>query len=255
LSKLGTAPDLKSLEQLRRLLATPASTFGNPEQQRLAKIAREGLDNFMSQAASAPTAGTAVAVAGQTGAPGAQQALADVQEGRALYSRFKRSEQIDNALYKADLSANASGSGGNIENRQRQVITAILTNPKKVAGYTAAERKAMETVVRGEPVQNIARLVGKLSPSGNGLMAALTGVGGAATAGATMNPIFMAPAAVGMVAKALADRSTGANAAKLSALVRSGGQIPAKQGQAALSPAMQAIIRSLSGQTGALTAP
>ncbi|MNE17816.1 hypothetical protein D3C80_1108110 [compost metagenome] len=82
---------------------------------------------------------------------------------------------------------------------------------------TKAEKAAAERVVRGTKGQNALRLAGKLSPQGNGLMAAL-GVGGAMT-----NPLLGIPSLVGVGAKSIADRATVKNADKLSEIIRSGG--------------------------------
>lgn len=69
----------------------------------------------------------------------------------------------------------------------------------------------MRGFVRGDFKENTLRRIGKLSPSGNGLMMALHVVGGMASSGATL-PIM----AVGAAAKARADSSAmrGAEAVK-----------------------------------------
>lgn len=81
----------------------------------------------------------------------------------------------------------------------------------------------MERVVKGGPVQNLARLLGKLSPQGNGLMLLLHGTGGIATGGATV-PL----AALGAGAKKLADQATPRNVDALLNAVRLG-HVPVPQ--------------------------
>jgi hypothetical protein len=80
------------------------------------------------------------------------------------------------------------------------------------------ERAAAERVVRGTKTQNALRQVGKLSPTGNGLMTAM-GIGGT-----MVNPVLGVPALVGVGAKALADRGTIKNVERLSQIIRSGGR-------------------------------
>lgn len=255
LSATGTAPDLKSLETLRKLSRSAAGSLDDGE-RRLGKMFQNALDGYMESAAARAANPTgAPAAAGQSVPSAAQrQALSDVQAGRSLWSRAKKSEMVEEALLKAERRAASTGSGGNVENAMRQNIRAILDNPKKRRGFTADEIEAMERVVRGEPVQNLLRLVGKLSPQGNGLMMALhAGVGGGAVA--TGNPLLMAPAALGFGAKTLADRATGANADLLSALVRSGGKIGTVAPPVRISPGRQAVIDALAAQTGGVAGP
>ena len=74
----------------------------------------------------------------------------------------------------------------------------------------------MEKVVKQGKGEEMLRLIGKLSPSGNGLMAAL-GIGGTAA-----NPILGAIPLTGMAAKAIADGRTLKKAATLRANIASG---------------------------------
>jgi hypothetical protein len=165
----------------------------------------------------------------------ANEAANAIVRARSLWSRMRKSEMLEEALEKAERRAASTGSGGNTDNAIRQNIRAILDNPKKVRGFSTEEREALERVVRGGPIQNVMRLVGKLSPEGNGLMAALN-VGAVA-----MNPMMAAGTATGFAAKKIADRATPANLEKASALIRNGGA-PTLQ---ALSPKAQAFLEML----------
>lgn len=123
-------------------------------------------------------------------------------------------------MEKAELRAASTGSGGNADNATRQNLRRIL---EKERGLKPDEKAALETVVRGTTGQNALRLAGKLSPSGNGLMAAL-GVGGA-----MVNPALGALSLGGMGAKAAADAMTGKNVNKLVEILRAGGDASATQ--------------------------
>lgn len=148
-------------------------------------------------------------------APGGAKAL---EEARKLFSQTAKYDKIKDALTRAERRAASTGSGGNTDNATRQNIRQILDNPSKSRGFTADEKAAMELVVRGTPGQNTARLLGKLSPQGNGLMAAL-GLGATVA-----NPMMAAAPALGMVSKTIADKATPANVNTLVRIIQAGGK-------------------------------
>lgn len=194
---------LKGLDIVRRVAANAAKLRDNPSQQAIASRVIDKLDEFIE------TLPDQDVLAGN--AKNGAQAL---REARDLWSRLRRSEMVDTAAAKAELRAASTGSGGNVDNVTRQNVRRLLENPR---GMTKAERAAAERVVRGTKGQSALRLAGKLSPQGNGLMAAL-GVGGA-----MVNPAYGIPSLIGLAAKAVADRKTIANVRRLSELIRSGG--------------------------------
>src|SRR5690606_33199213 len=122
------------------------------------------IDDFITKTAPSRVA----AGAGDDAANGA------IPAGRTTHSLLRRSETLASAMTAARLRAASSGSGGNIDNSIRQELRKIITSDKKSRGFTKAELDAMEgIVVGGGKIQDVMRLIGKLSPSGNGLMAAL----------------------------------------------------------------------------------
>ncbi|UYQ70963.1 hypothetical protein OF122_12935 [Pelagibacterium flavum] len=138
-------------------------------------------------------------------------------QARQAHQILRKSELLADALDRANLNAASSGSGGNIDNAIRQSIKRILLNKSQIRAFTEAERAAMRKIVEGNgSMQGFLRLVGKLSPSGNGLMAAL-GVGATAA-----NPLMAIPVGAGMVARKLADRPTIGGAQALQQAVRTG---------------------------------
>lgn len=86
-------------------------------------------------------------------------------------------------------------------NKYRQAVEKIINNEKKARFFSQEEIDLMREFVRGTSGENAKRLIGKLSPSGNGLMMALHVVGGMASNGATL-PLM----AAGAAAKSSADR-------------------------------------------------
>lgn len=121
---------------------------------------------------------------------------------RAANSRFAKSQLLEDAFQKARDQTASTGSGGNILNKYRQAVTSIINNEKKARFFSAEEIDLMRQFVRGTPSENAKRLIGKLSPSGNGLMMALHIVGGMASSGGTL-PLM----AVGAAAKRSADKA------------------------------------------------
>jgi hypothetical protein len=172
------------------------------------------------------------------------QGVKSLQQARKLWSSVKKQDTIDEAVARATRNADASGSGGNIDNAIRQQFKNILNSEKKRRGFTKDELFAMNLIVKGTPVQNSLRLLGKLSPQGGGL--ALYGqiMGGISTGGATA-PL----AAAGGAAKMIADRLTPANVDNLSRLVRSGGDA------SALAVQPNVVQQLLEANKGGLTLP
>lgn len=130
---------------------------------------------------------------------------------RAANKRFSKAEMLDKAFKKADDQVASTGSGGNTVNKYRQVVTSIINDPKKARFFSDSEVELMRAFVRGSRDENIKRLVGKMSPSGNGLMMTLHILAGVGTNGATIP--FMA---LGSASKKAAEKSAlrGAEAIK-----------------------------------------
>lgn len=209
LDEARSAPQsLGKMDQYRRILKSAAAS-NEADERRIARELLDVLDDRLSALTPADV------VAGD-----AQKGVSALTKARELWTRFRKAELVDDAVVRAQRRAASTGSGGNVENAIRQNIRAILDKPKTARLFTPEERAAMENVVRGTGGQNLARLIGKLSPQGNGLMAAL-GIGATA-----YNPLFAIPAGVGMGAKKIAEGATNRNLALVEALVRSGGQVP-----------------------------
>lgn len=217
---------LKGVEVLRRMANNARTSLDASERTLGGKIV-EKIDDWVANAKPGDV------IAGDAG-----QGAAALAEARSLWHRVKKSEMVDDAVGRADLRAASTGSGGNVDNATRQNLRSILDSPKKSRGFTEDERAAMEAVVRGSNVQNIARLLGKLSPSGNGLMLALQA--GAAGASGGMSLPF---AAVGMAAKKTADKMTSSGVDDLSNLIRGGGVSAASQPAAQSVPRIDMIHR------------
>lgn len=220
----GSQPAMGDVDILRRVIGGARGSI-EADERRIGGIMADKLDDYINGLKPADV------IAGDP-----LKATSALNKARDLWSRTKKSEMIEQALGKADLRAASTGSGGNIDNATRQNIRAILDNQKKARGFTKEERDLMEKIVRGGPVQNLLRLVGKLSPTGNGLM-------GAMSIGATAhNPLLAAFPAAGMASKGAADRMTAKTVDTLSRTIRSGGQLPQVQ---QLSGPQRALLEGL----------
>lgn len=161
-----------------------------------------------------------------------------LKTARFLNSQYKKAETLENAIEAAKTQAAATGSGGNVENLFRQSVNRILKNPKQMRFFSPSEREAMEQFVRGDLTQNTLRQIGKLSPTGNGLMMALN-LGAVA-----YNPAMIAATVAGVGAKALADSRVRSEAQRVVDLMKGvpmGGR--ELRGQALAAPS--AVVPSL----------
>lgn len=166
----------------------------------------------------------------------AKQASDALKTARDMWSRLSKSERVTDAISRAELRAASTGSGGNVDNAIRQNLRRIVENPR---GFSKPEQEALKKAVEGSSTQNALRLAGKLSPSGNGLMAAL-GIGGT-----MVNPLVGVASLGGMGAKTVADGLTRNQTSIVNALIRSGGSLPAAQ----VTPIRKAIVDALTRGT------
>jgi len=121
---------------------------------------------------------------------------------REANKRYKKLEMLEDAFKKAELDTAASGSGGNIVNNYRRAVASILKNKRKTQFFQDYEIKMMQQFVEGKMSDNVLRLIGKMSPTGNGLMQALN-VGAIA-----YNPAMAGVSLAGAGAKGLSDART-----------------------------------------------
>ncbi len=133
---------------------------------------------------------------------------------RVANARYKKAELLDLAFQKAADQTAATGSGGNVLNKMRQAVTQIINNPKQAKWFSATEIDTMRAFVQGSASENVLRQVGKLAPTGNGLMTALNLLGGA-----TFGAPALAVSGIASGAKAIADRSTERGAQRLIGMV------------------------------------
>ena len=216
-SKLGVVLDelnnigdgnvtLKGLDVIRKM-ANSAKTDADPSTRRLGAMAIEKVDDFLTNLNPSDIL-TGDMKAG----------VAALKEARSLWSSYRKADMVDEALQAAQVRASSTGSGGNVDNAIRQEFRKILQSKKKSASFTEKEKAALAQIVTGTKGQNTLRLLGKLSPAGDGLRLMLN-TGAAVSSGGATLPIT----ALGAGAKALADRATPKNVERLSKMIRARG--------------------------------
>jgi hypothetical protein len=191
---------LKGLETARKLIGN-AYQPGNKSNNALLGIARDQVDDVVARS------------------PGGET----MTEARSLWQRSAKADALETALAKAQGRAASTGSGGNIDNATRQEIRKVLDRGR---GWTDDERAALSLAADGTTDQNALRLLGKLSPSGNGLMMALQSGAAGASGGMTI-PLAIA----GHGAKVAADRTTKRNVDEALKIILAGGSREAALGK------------------------
>lgn len=197
----GTTPGVDDLESVRKAAQRIAA---DPAESASAGYIRRGIDDLMDNTKAADV------VAGDP-----EAAALAIRDARGNYAAAKRSETLTDAMTRADLAAAASGSGANVDNAIRQQFKNLLNDKDAMRGFSNEEKAAMEKVVRGSAVQNVARLISKTAPQ-HPLSGALTG----GLAYGALGPAGLAIPVIGAAAKKYAEGATAKNAAFAEALTR-----------------------------------
>lgn len=235
----GQSPTLTQLDQLRQVVRRDVANSSDQADAYMGKRIISQIDDFVNGA------GPKDIVGGTLGPDAAAQALS---HARDLNTRVVKIEKINDAAESAKLRAGSTGSGGNVNNATRQNLRRVLeTTPN----FTPGEGAALRNVVVGDKTQNVLRQVGKLSPSGNGLMLAGHIGAGVATHGASA-----LVGGVGAVSKMIADAMTSRNTDKLVEMISSGPaaaqareEVQRQLAQMALtSPAADALRRQVAAK-------
>lgn len=149
----GKPKSFEELDQMRQIIKDAGSSIDAAD-RRVAAIMRDKLDQYVDNLGIPDII---------TGAPRAAQDA--ITRARDYWSRFRKSDMIDDLLHNAELSAtNYSQSG--MENALRIEFRKLSKNDQKMRMFSAEERAAINDVVKGGPVTNALRWLGKLSPSG-----------------------------------------------------------------------------------------
>lgn len=209
----GTIKSLSEIDTLRKV-AQAASQSLEPDDKRIGGIILNSFDNYLDGLKNNDFIGTSFSGVGK-----------EYKEARRLWGKARRSEDIMTAVNKA--KDQASG----FENGLRVQFRSILNSKKKSKFFNQDEIAAMKKVVRGTPIANTAKFLGKFGISeqqATSMLGASIGVGGGAslgslvggTAGAGVGAVVVP--AVGQVSKNLAQKLTKNNANLADLVIRAG---------------------------------
>lgn len=205
---LGLTAKIADVQSVRTALGKVAGNFSNPVEQAAASKAISGIDNYLANLKPFDVA-----------KGDAQAAASILNDAKGNYAAMKRATRFDDAEYRAELNTASAHSGGNINNATRQALKSILISPSKRRGFSDDEIAQIEQVVKGTATGNVMRKVGKLlSTSG---MHGANVIAGSAVAAPLTHGASLALPAIGIVAKKIADMSTGAAVRKLDEMIRS----------------------------------
>jgi hypothetical protein len=229
LTDAATSPDpnigMLEMDILRRQAAIPAGDVANRTQAAIGTRMIQAIDDFID-----------------TADPNTASAL---REARDMWARLRRSEVIETAIERAGRQATGFENGIRTQFRQ------LLNNPRAIRGFTQAERDAIEAVVKGTPVGNALRLVGKLGydlQSNTNALGATLGMALGAGTGAALGPSGSAVGAIALpavasMARAGAARTTETAARAIPAMI-AGNAIPAaRQMPEATRNIIEALMR------------
>lgn len=214
----GSYASINNMHSARKRFGKISGNFNDPTEQAAASMARGGVDDFIGgygDMAVPPVSPEAARTGGVGQALAARKAAAEnLNAANANYAAGKRSDTIQGIERAADLRAAAANSGQNTGNAIRQRVASALLKEKDTAGFNAAEKGALEDIVRGSRGANVTRDVGNaLGGGGWGgtMLAGLTGTAGFTMSGG--NPVAAAlaggiPLAAGRATKAVSNRIT-----------------------------------------------
>jgi hypothetical protein len=131
-------------------------------------------------------------------------------EARALWSRSRRSQMIDDMIERAETKAGAHYTQAGMEHALRQEFKQLALNPRRMRGLTKAQKVAIVRVARGGAMENTLRALGKFDPTTGGV-AALASVGTGSLLAPLTGGAGLALPALGFGAKRLATRATSRN--------------------------------------------
>lgn len=145
---------LQQLDTLRRVIKAAASS-NEPDERRIASIMIDRVDDYLSNLTAKDVAAGDAAVASNS-----------IMEARSLWARMRKAETIDELFERAQNAVGANYTQAGLATALRQQFRSLANNKKRLRGFTKEEQAAIRRVVRGGPVENFLRLVGKMAPRG-----------------------------------------------------------------------------------------
>lgn len=223
LAKAGQAGNLSFSEarNLREVIGAAISeaTPGGKDMKTALQI-RDRFDQFMED-----TSGKNL-VLGAGGSMAQKAAVKAWKDARGLYSRARKSEEIQGLMANAKASVNPT-TGYFYGDALRQQFKTLVKDKDRMRLFTPAEQHAFRRVANGGPIDYAMRLVAGLSPTSvGGIVRSAAATGGAAyqTGG---SKFAMAVPAAGLLGKGASLALARKHAAEADMLIRGGaGSVP-----------------------------
>lgn len=194
---------LERLETLRRIVKD-AEGAQAPADRRLANRIVDRIDDFADTLSERDL---------NAGTP---EAVGALREARSLYARERKAATLDDLAERAQNVVGANYTQAGLETALRQQFRALANNPRRMRLFNPEERAAITLVVRGAPLENIVRMIGRLAPTGP--VSSIPSFAATAAAG----PIGLAVPVAGTAARYAATRMTLRNVQAANELVRRG---------------------------------
>ena len=140
---------LDDMDYFRQLANTPAADFANPNEQRIAGIIQNGIDDFIGSLTP-----------DQLASGDAKVAVDVLKKARQTWSKMRKTEKVEEILQ------NAKSYAGGLESGLRNQISNILRNPKKRKQFSRDEIVLLTQIREGTPVGN---LIGNIAQAGYSL--------------------------------------------------------------------------------------
>jgi len=194
------------IDTLRKVASVAAGSIDNRVEAAIGSRVIKQIDDFLDNIPPGSITGRAGARVGST-----------IKQARDLSSRAFKAEKIEDALTAAANTASGLENGIRIEFRK------IVSSAKKSRGFTPDEISAMEQVIKGGKLTNVAKLLGKFGfneRQATSFLGTMVGIGAGAQIGGPIGAI--AVPVVGQGFRKLAQVLTQNNAELASALVRAG---------------------------------
>jgi len=226
----GAGLSLREVDTLRRVVGGAAKSI-DPDERRIATIMIDKIDDWLGNLRPTDVA-----------AGNAKAASENIAAARDMWRTFRKSEIIENAFEKAKNTVGANYTSADMATALRQQFKSILGNVRTARNFSKAELDIIRGVVRGGPVENALRLLGKFAPRGvvSTTLAGSAGYGAAGPVGAA------ALLGAGEVGRRAAGSIGVGNAERAAALIRSGGALPPPQ----MSPQLRGLLDLLTIESG-----
>jgi hypothetical protein len=145
--------DWAELQALRKIIRS-AQKSTDPDEKRLGSILLDRFDNYLMNVDQTKVETGNTKVMSKTWG-----------EARDAYSKMKKSEIFTDMLEEAKLDATKYTQSG-AENSMAAQLRQLAKNEKRMAMFSADERKAIRDAAKGDVPQNLLRFFGKFAPTG-----------------------------------------------------------------------------------------